>query len=73
MKLTTRCVAAALAVSLTQITGWAAEEAAVKEEAAEAISAEAKTDDSAKDNKKWDVENPPGEEKTIVIDTNEST
>jgi len=69
MKFTTRCVAAALSATLISVPTWAEEAAAPKavdKAAEEVVVKEEKSD-------KWDVNNPPGDEKFINIDTQEIT
>jgi Tol biopolymer transport system component/imidazolonepropionase-like amidohydrolase len=75
MKVTTRYMVAVLAISLTQPTAWTAEKAAEDNQSEETqivLDSQSKPH-QASEVQKWDVENPPGDEKTIVIDTNETT
>ncbi len=69
MKLITSCVSAALTgILLTTSTAYAEE---ANKTAKPAVAAEKKAED--KKDEKWDINNPPGEEKTIKIKTNTTT
>jgi len=67
MSLTLRAASMALAALLTHSIAVAADEAA----AAKAKDESAQSEN--KENDKWDVNDPPGDEKIISIDTNETT
>ncbi|TQV73933.1 amidohydrolase family protein [Aliikangiella marina] len=72
MKLVTTCVSAALTglvLATTPTAGFAAD--TPTKPAAEEAANDNKKD--AKKEEKWDVNNPPGDKKTITIKTNEST
>ncbi|NVK88321.1 MAG: PD40 domain-containing protein [Gammaproteobacteria bacterium] len=71
MKFTSTCVAAALSAALLNVPAWsqAAEDVQVTAEQAPASAPQA---DTEKD-KKWSVNNPPGDEKLINIETQEIT
>ncbi len=73
MKFQATCIAAALTAALFSTPSWSNEKGEeVKQEVAASDAVEA-SDDAKQDNKKWDVNNPPGEEKVITIDTDEIT
>ena len=72
MKLVTTCVSAAITSFLLATSSVYAEESSKNEKpAAVEQTSDAKTDEKKED--KWDVNNPPGDENTIKIKTDQST